>query len=354
MGALPWIDWDQAERVGTGLVPAGPAVGRGELDRLVAELRADAALATGIITQVSGLPQAGQASELVVDRRTLVRANARTGRAMLAELDPVTEIGPAERIAGGVRGGAVGAALALLGSRVLGQFDPFAPSPVLLLSAPTILAVERRLDVVPQDFRMWVVLHEQTHRVQFANAAWLRGHILACFRRVFTAEADSQPFWDGLAERLANIRRDRQEGRPLSLRVADAVSSPGAVAAMDDVTAVMSLVEGHADVMMDRAGTSVIGTVHTIRARFDQRRSAGGIMGLLNRLLGLDAKLAQYSDGAAFCRQVIDAAGLDGLNRVFASPSQLPTLPELLHPQQWLARVHPAGEPHAVVDDGQA
>jgi len=352
MGALPWIDWDAAERVGAALVPPGPKAERGEMDAVVAELRRDASRATRVIARVSGLPETSDASELVVDRRTLVRANVRTGRAMLAELDPGDRPGTLERIAGRGRGATVGAALAVLGSRVLGQYDPFAPRPVLMLSAPTILAVERHLGVVPRDFRMWVVLHEQTHRVQFANAPWLRDHVVGLVRRVVLAEAESEPFWNELASRLAGIRRDREEGRPFSLRVMDAVSSSQTVAAMDDMTAVMSLVEGHADVMMDRAGPSVIPTVRTIRARFDQRRSQGGITGLINRLLGLDAKLAQYSDGAEFCRRVIDAVGVEGLNSAFSSASRLPSLPELLHPEQWLARVHPRASTAA--GDGQA
>ena len=119
---------------------------------------------------------------------------------------------------------------------------------------------------------------------------------------------------------------------------------------MDEVTAVMSLLEGHADLMMDRAGRSVIPTVSTIRARFDARRAKGGIHGLINRLLGMDAKLAQYADGASFCRHVMRRGGTGLLNRAFEGPQWLPTLTELLAPEQWCLRLTSPAEDA----DGQA
>ena len=339
MSALPYVDWDVAERVGIELVPAGPVVRRGECDQIVRELRAAARRATPIIVEAARLPVAGECRELVVDRATVVRSNLRTAQTMFASLGVTDE--PTNLLAaaaGRSRGATVGGVLAFIGSRILGQFDPFAPEPTLILSAPTIMAVERQLKVVPSDFRMWVALHEQTHRVQFANAPWLRAHLLDGLAEVTAAE-DGEHFFAELAERFARLKADRAADRPISLSLVEAVSTPEAAAALNRVTAVMSLLEGHADLMMDRAGAQLIPTVKLIRARFNQRRAQGGLIGFVNKLLGMDAKLRQYSDGAEFCRQVVRRAGPDTLNRAFAAPELLPSLEELLEPVQWLGRV---------------
>lgn len=347
MTALPWIDWDAAEQVGLELVDPGPRVGRPERAQIVTQLREQARRAADLLVEASGLPEVGDARELVVNRRNIIRANVATARRLTSESIGVAD-SPLEAAAGRARGATIGGALAVVGTRILGQFDPFAETPTLYLVAPTILAVERGLKVNPTDFRMWVTLHEQTHRVQFANAPWLRNHLIGQLRAI--VEADDEPLWSDLGRRLEQIRRDKTAGRPVSLRLINAFSSPDVAAAMDEVTAVMSLLEGHADLMMDRAGRSVIPSVATIRARFDARRTKGGVHGLINRLLGMDAKLAQYADGASFCRHVMRRGGTGLLNRAFEGPQWLPTLTELLDPEQWCRRLTSPAEDA----DGQA
>lgn len=342
MSALPYIDWDAAERVGVELVPAGPRVRRGEADQIVRELRAAARRATPIITEAAELPEAGPCRELVVDRAGVVRSNLATAQAMMSRFGIAERSNPLIAAAGTARGATIGSLLAILGTRILGQFDPFASEPTLILSAPTIMGVERQLQVVPADFRMWVALHEQTHRVQFANAPWLRELLLNELGTVVTAE-DGDSFFEELAGRVAQLRADRAADRPVSLSLVQAMSSPESAAALQRVTAVMSLLEGHADLMMDRAGRQVIPSVRVIRAKFNQRRARGGLFGLVNKLLGMDAKLRQYSDGAEFCRQVVRRANLTMLNRAFAAPELLPSLNELLHPEKWLERVEKDG-----------
>lgn len=336
MTSLPWIDWDTAKRVGLELVPAGPRATRTERVQLVAELRADARRAVEVITANSGLTATGNAQERVVSRASIITANVATARLLVTGLTQKPQ-GALGRAAGQTRGASVGAALALLGSRILGQFDPFSPEPTLYLVAPTIMAVERHLKVNPADFRMWVALHEQTHRIQFANAPWLREHLRSQARNIINA-AD-EPFWHDFGRRLEQIRHDRDDRRPASLRMMNAISTPTAVTAMDEISSVMSLLEGHADVMMDRAGHQVIGSVASIRAKFDARRARGGLTGMVNKLMGMDAKLAQYADGARFCRTVIETGGIELLNLAFTGPQALPSLDELLHPQQWCTRM---------------
>jgi len=103
----------------------------------------------------------------------------------------------------------------------------------------------------------------------------------------------------------------------------------------------MSLLEGHADVVMDGVGPEVIPSVAEIRRKFNQRRKgAGSLDKMLRRLLGVDAKMRQYRDGAAFVNAAIDKVGMDGFNAVWEKPANLPTKSEILDPQSWVTRVH--------------
>ncbi len=103
----------------------------------------------------------------------------------------------------------------------------------------------------------------------------------------------------------------------------------------------MSLLEGHADYVMDGVGPGVVPTVEKIRAAFQERRtSARGLDALLRKLLGMEAKLRQYRDGEKFVRGVVDAVGMDGFNEVWSTPETLPSMAEVHDPDAWVARVH--------------
>lgn len=340
MSSVPWVDWELAERVGVSLVPPGPVLTAVERSEIVASLRSSARRAPTLVAEAAELdPGPDNVPELVVDRAGIVRANVQIARITTDRLGELsTRPDAMRRLVGSLRGTGVGAVLAIVGARILGQFDAYG-SPRLLLVAPTIAQVERAIGVDPADFRMWVCLHEQTHRVQFGTAAWLPEHMLGLMASLVDAGDEPGSPFNALRGRLAAICRDQQEHRPLSTRMIDAVSAPSTVAALDQLTAIMSLLEGHADVMMDRAAPGIIASLPTIRARFDARRGRGGPLAVIGRLLGMDAKLAQYREGAAFCRQVLEQAGTAGLNRAFSSPEALPTLPEILHPEQWMVRV---------------
>jgi coenzyme F420 biosynthesis associated uncharacterized protein len=118
-------------------------------------------------------------------------------------------------------------------------------------------------------------------------------------------------------------------------------ATPEQKAQIAELTAVMSLLEGHADVVMDSVGPQVIPSVGEIRRKFDERRSSSvGIDRLLRKLLGLEAKMRQYRDGAVFVRAVTDQVGRDGFNAVWSSPETLPRAAEILDPGAWVRRVH--------------
>jgi coenzyme F420 biosynthesis associated uncharacterized protein len=121
----------------------------------------------------------------------------------------------------------------------------------------------------------------------------------------------------------------------------DALQTPEQRRRLAAITAVMSLLEGHADVVMDDVGPQVVPSVATIRDRFSKRRAGrGAIDQLLRRLLGLDAKARQYADGARFVRGVVERVGMTGFNEVWTSPQTLPLPAEIADPAAWVRRVH--------------
>ncbi|MGJ3508043.1 zinc-dependent metalloprotease [Enemella sp. A6] len=319
------VDWDLAIATGTRLVPAGPKATPDEVARVVERLRTSARTAEQHVREVTQLDAPiGLSPTLVIDRPSWIRANVDTMQMLIGHLTG----GPIMAKAGGVE---TGAALAFLAPRILGQFDPFhPPHGRLLLVAPNVLKVQRELRLDADDFALWVCLHEETHRVQFTHAPWLVDHL----RVRVNALLDG---FGGLSavEGMARAARER-DGSLINTLI-----DPEQRELFDEVTALMSLLEGHADVMMDRVGTAVVPTLPRIRRSFDQRRTAdrGLIDRLIRRVLGLDAKLRQYQDGAAFCRRVIARIGVDGLNTAFGEPAALPTMDEIQQPSRWLDRI---------------
>ncbi|MCI2239460.1 zinc-dependent metalloprotease [Paenibacillus sp. TRM 82003] len=358
-----FVDFDLGARLAARLVPPGPAAGREEVADVVGALREAAAEAAGPVSATARLHRdpalAPEPPALVVDRASWARANVEAFRALLEPV--VVPLPPAGRTArpGGradraatavgrrTTGGEVGTLLAFLSSRVLGQFDVFSGVDSggpgrLLLVAPNVLQTERDLRVVPADFRRWVCLHEEAHRLQFGANPWLRRWVTDQAREL-SADLLAQP--RDLAERFGGVVR----GLPDLLRgeqgsgagVADLLQTPGQRERVRRLVAVMSLLEGHADVVMDDVGPQVVPTVATIRARFtERRRGRGSLDQVVRRLLGLDAKTRQYADGARFVRGVLREVGWDGLNVVWSGPGSLPSPEEVADPGAWVRRVH--------------
>jgi coenzyme F420 biosynthesis associated uncharacterized protein len=351
------VDWDLAVSTAKRLMRPSPDVSRSEARAAVNELRACAVRAEGHVREFTGLhAESATAPVLVIDRGGWVQANADGFKEVLRPLIAKVRAkrgnpgALSTAIGSRVTGLEAGGLLAYLSNKVLGQFDPFFTGPSgpgnsthggrLLLVAPNIVHVERELGVEPHDFRLWVCLHEETHRVQFTAVPWLRQHLLDQMNGLIeSTDLDSQ--------RLARMMRDGMESVSKLLRgdsevsLLDILQTNEQKVVVERLTAVMSLLEGHADVVMDGVGPEVVPSVKAIRAKFTTRRAGAGPLDLLiRRLLGFDAKLRQYRDGAAFVRGVTDKVGLDGFNAVWASPENLPGKDEIADPGAWVARVH--------------
>ena len=339
--AAEMVDWDLAVRVATRLAGQGPVVSPAEATEAVEELRAGADRSTALVRDFTGLVAADHtAPVLVVDRAGWVQANADAFRHLVAPLiDTITAkkppTGAALAVGSKITGLEVGGLLGFLAGKVLGQFDPFhAPDGRLLLVAPNIVHVERELGADPTDFRLWVCLHEETHRVQFTAVPWMRDHL---FSEVQALSATVSPSGvDELVKRMSEaLKGGLGQGGIVEL-----LSSPEQKEILDRVTGMMSLLEGHADVVMDGVGPTVIPSVDKIRASFTERRKGVGTLDrLLRRLLGLDAKMAQYRDGAHFVRSVVDKVGMTEFNAVWERAEHLPSKSELADPDAWVSRV---------------
>jgi coenzyme F420 biosynthesis associated uncharacterized protein len=351
MSSPSLVDWNLAGRTARRLMSAGPATTREEAAAVVRDLHDKAAVAVAHVEGLTGLRPApgGVVPEVaVVDRPGWVDANT---SGMAALLDPLvhaltekqdTRPGAlATAIGSRATGVQAGGLLAFLSSRVLGQYEVFGTGGRLLLIAPNIVATERKLGVDPSDFRLWVCLHEVTHQLQFTAVPWLKGHLESEIAE-FVEATDLTS--DVLRERLHDVLRSVADavrgGEGESEGLLALVRAPEQRAVLDRVTAVMSLVEGHAEYVMDGVGPDVVPTVTTLRKRFAQRRKGRGPLDrVLRRMLGLEQKMKQYAQGRVFVGGVVDLVGMEGFNRVWEGPANLPRIEELTAPEKWVERV---------------
>ena len=361
------LDLTLLERSVRELVPGGPRLPKKETAEVVDQLRDAADTSIDLVLDVMRLDpgeadavraRAAAGSVLIVDRLGWAKATGQSLTAMVgtAMSDDVRAAMEAGRIPNTLEMAAV---LSVLSTRVLGQFDPFGGGPHpdgagrLLLVAPSIAQTEATMSVTPRDFRLWVALHESTHRVQFAAAPWLRDHLSSLVSDLL----GDDPAFSGLTGLKPLIRSIPEIVRG-ETQLVDVVTGPEKKAVLDQVMALMSFLEGHADVVMDAVGPSVIPDLARIRQRFEARRDDGiGPGGAIGRLLGMDSKLQQYREGAVFVRSVVRRVGHEGLAAVFTSPDMLPTVAEIARPDDWVARVHgsqESGDPDEAADDEAA
>jgi coenzyme F420 biosynthesis associated uncharacterized protein len=353
------IDWDVAVNTGVRLVRPGPNISLAEARQAVAQLRELSVIAQTHVRDFTGLTSlepAGPAT--IVDRPGWIRANVDGFRVVL---EPVLEaLGPSTlssspvgtittAVGSRVTGAQLGAVLAYLAGRVLGQYELFlppdpegkAPTGRLTLVAPNIVQAEQELDVDPHDFRLWVCLHEETHRTQFTANPWLRGYVQQLItdylRASHLSAGDFVERLRAVGEAVAEVIRGNEAN------LIDIFQTEEQSEILDRITAVMTLAEGHGDYVMDAVGPQVVPSVAEIRRRFQRRRHGGNrIDKAIRQLLGLDLKLKQYEEGAAFVRTVVARVGMANFNRVWESPDTLPTLAEIRDPQAWITRVlHP-------------
>jgi coenzyme F420 biosynthesis associated uncharacterized protein len=344
------VDWDLAAATARRLRRGGPQVSYAEAAAVVDDLRRLTDEAAQHVADYTGLrPQVAYPPVRVVDRGDWAGVNIAGLREVITPLvgqlagDKPIAPGVAGTITARVTGVQAGTVLAYLSGKVLGQYEVFTGEPgQLLLVAPNIVEAERKLQAKPRDFRLWVCLHEVTHRTQFTAVPWLRGHFMREVKAfVDASRADGAPpladrLRDGMAA-LADAVRDPES----RASVLDMVQTPAQRAVLNRLTAVMTLLEGHAEFVMDGVGPDVVPSVAEIREKFNRRRQAANpLEKMLRRLLGVEVKLRQYAEGRSFVHAVVERVGMAGFNKVYESPDTLPRLEEVTDPPAWVTRVH--------------
>jgi coenzyme F420 biosynthesis associated uncharacterized protein len=335
------VDWRFAATVGVRLARPGPPSSDYTRRQVIDELTSAAAKAEPPVRDVTGLITNGAVpAARIVDRPEWVRAAAESMRVMTNGTEE-----PRGFLTGRITGAQTGAVLAFVASGILGQYDPFAAAKegCLLLVYPNVIAVERQLRVQPSDFRLWVCLHEVTHRVQFTANPWLSEYMSQALG-LLTRDAGEDI--GQVVSRLADFVRNRGVGESDGsssgiLGLVRAVQSEPQRQALDQLLVLGTLLEGHADHVMDAVGPVVVPSVATIRSRFEERRhrKQPPLQRLLRALLGLDAKLSQYTRGKAFVDHVVGRVGMERFNTIWSGPDTLPLPTEIEDPQRWIDRV---------------
>ena len=378
------VDWQTVERLAA-LIPAGPSASRSTRASTVAVLRRSAQEAPAWVARITGLNRAAQrvadtVPVSVVDRAGLVRVSTRALRGLMEQV-PAPPASEAVRLVGAAE---VAGAMSLLATRLLGQVVPASPAwhegrsdavrpggeqssaalpgavtPRLLLVAPNVLAMRRQMDLDMLDLPAWVCLHEMTHAVQLAAAPWLGPYLSDSMRMVIGAVVEAAyGSADGARSAGGGSRQERgsrsHRGRAVRLaaragrgRVLEGLMNVTDRAEVASLAAALTFLEGHAEVVLDDVHPNRMPSVHRLRAVLSRSRAADGGIGpgpglgslLLHRLMGLEAKEAQYADGAAFVRSVVARIGHEGLNVVWTDPALLPTPAEIARPDVWVRRV---------------
>jgi coenzyme F420 biosynthesis associated uncharacterized protein len=344
-----FVDWDLAGTTARTLGKGGPEITLTEAADVVNELRQLTDEAAGHVIEFSRMtPRVGHHPVKVVDRGDWAAVNIEGLRTVITPLASrlakgVEPTGLAAMIGPRLTGVQAGTVFAYLSGRVLGQFEVFSSEPgELLLVAPNIVDVERKLEAVPRDFRLWVCLHEVTHRTQFTAVPWMRDYFLGEVQAFADAAGvGGEQFTDRLRNGLAALA-DSVRNPDSRVSVLDIVQTPAQRAIVERLTGLMTLLEGHAEFVMDGVGPEVVPTVADIRARFNDRRAArhNPIERVIRRLLGVELKMRQYAEGHKFVDAVVGRVGIDGFNQVWESADSLPTTAEIADPDAWVSRVH--------------
>lgn len=338
------VDWKFAGTVGVRLARPGPPATEYTRRQVIEELAQASGVAEGPVREVTGLSvDAPVPDACIVDRTGWIRAASESMRVMTGGSGTTAHVTPA--VTGRIAGAQTGAVLAFISSGILGQYDPFTGADAggsLLLVYPNVLAVERQLRLPPRDFRLWVCLHEVTHRVQFTANPWLAKYMSRTLGVLTSDSGDLSHIVSG----LATFVKDRRAAPPDThsagvLGLLRAVQAQPQRRALDDLLVLGTLLEGHADHVMDAVGPAVVPSVQMIRHRFDDRRQRRQppVQRLLRALLGMDAKLSQYTRGKAFVDHVVGRVGMARFNAVWSGPDTLPQPAEIEDPQRWIDRI---------------
>jgi coenzyme F420 biosynthesis associated uncharacterized protein len=336
--------------------------------RLRRDLEESVPLSEELVAEASGIAPPPPAPWKIIDRATWAEANISGMVDLMAPLADKIEQGrqatSGEPVAWFLRkaeravvSSEVGVLLGYMSRRVLGQYDLLVSEPpvasrrsrrrelpgeegaMLYFVGPNLVEAERRFGFIPEDFALWVAVHEMTHRFQFAGVPWLKDRFLGLVHRYMeTVELDAK----GLAGRLGTAAKRLVSGTvpPDERNPVYLLASDDQKLILDDIQALMAVVEGHGNYVMDAVGARVIPSFRTMRNAFERRREQTTfVQRVISSAIGLEMKMRQYEMGQHFCETVVRREGEAALARLWADPDAFPTLNEIREPERWLKRV---------------
>ncbi|NJM07918.1 hypothetical protein HC891_19600, partial [Candidatus Gracilibacteria bacterium] len=247
---------------------------------------------------------------------------------------------------GRLLGAQIGALLGYLARRVLGQYDLSLLSPepnaqgALYYVEPNIARVQTQLGLNDEEFRLWIALHETTHAFEFEAYPWVRAHFNTLLQGYFNELNDQL---QDLGSGIGNIINRLMQGQGKNEHWIEMVLTPDQRKVFDQLQALMSLVEGYGNHVMNAVGRQLLPSFAQIEQRVAQRQQNKTLFEqLFNRITGMDLKLAQYQQGEAFVDAVVKARGITFAARVWERAEHLPTIEEIRNPQQWIMRMEQA------------
>ena len=349
------VDWPTVERVAISRlarIPGGLSAEQlraTEPDYAAAMTRIVPALSAALGTELPGVVERVG----VVDRAGWVRANTVSFASLIGKLekDLLDQVVPP---GGGLAQATMAIAnrwittrqlgflLGFMGGRVLGQYDlallsaEAAPGRLLFVEE-NIRQTAKALDVPLASFRTWIALHETTHAFEFEAHPWLRPYLATRLERQMKLfGSDVRGMGREAVRGLGRALRGEGGGEHWMERL----MGPEQHALFRETQAVMSLLEGFSDYVMDEVGRDLVPDVERISARFHERRTRRTpFERAMLRVTGLDLKMEQYKKGEIFVRAIADARGQAALARLWDGPETLPRDGEIEQPERWIARV---------------
>lgn len=344
------VDWKLASTIGGRLTGSAPALSETERARLNEDFAELVPSAEDMVAGFTGLhPEGYKARAWVLSRGQWIDQNLRGFQTVLEPL--AARVLGRKNQGGSVRRKGLGLQIGLLmgyvSRKVLGQYDLFLPPDddgLLYFVGPNVVQVERRMRFRRRDFRLWISLHEVAHRVQFGSVPWLRTHLTGQVDSYLdSVELDSKRVMEAVRRAADQVRAGERRGQDLLFLF----MTPEQREIIGRIQALMSLLEGHANYVMDHVGAEHVPGADRMRRGLHDRRKSSGIERSFQRLIGFEAKVRQYDVGERFVAGAVDRAGMDGFNRVWESPANLPSLEEIMAPDRWLSRIGPPAAPPA-------
>ncbi|MDQ1397966.1 MAG: hypothetical protein QOG64_3225, partial [Acidimicrobiaceae bacterium] len=347
------VAWDLAHRVAVRVAGREPFADSYHYASLQPDFDELTAEAEELVAQATGLRSlSGPARARVTDRSGWVKANIASFRRLLRpvtdKLGPRLGTSPFASVARNLAGAEVGTLLGWMSTRVLGQYDLLLvededpdEQDLVYYVGPNVLALEKRFSFPPREFRLWLALHEVTHRAQFTGIPWMRDHFRSLVEASLSGvDPDPKRFVEALGRAVEQVREGRNpldDGGLVAL-----LAGAEQYAVLQQVQGLMSLLEGHGDITMDRAGAGRIPNADRFSRVLRQRRQQRGPTRILQKVIGLEAKMRQYEEGERFIEAVEEVGGPQLLERAWQGPEWLPAVTEIRNPDTWIARVRVA------------